>query len=406
MQGYSELYGGEGARSRKGRLAAEFKEQFGEAPAYFFSSPGRAEIVGNHTDHNGGKVLVSAISCDVMAAVSPRSDGNVVIASGAYYPIRFSVHDLSVRERERGRSISLVRGILRYLSGRSYSFGGFSCVTHSNIFRGAGVSSSAAFEVLIAEIVNELYLGGRLPAMDKARAGMYAENDYFGKPCGLLDQAGIALGGLNEIDFSSREPLVTPVPAPEGYRLVLTNTGGSHAKLTNHYADIRREMGEVAAFFHKKYLFELSERDLLEALPELRQKVSDRAVLRAFHFFEENKRVELAARALQEGDTALFFEQVLSSGESSLKYLQNCYIPGDTFEPVVIALKLSEKVLRGGAYRMMGGGFTGTVLAFCPAGGEERYSREMARVFGKENVFVTDLRAEGACALSVSNENH
>lgn len=406
MQGYSELYGGEGARSRKGRLAAEFKEQFGEAPAYFFSSPGRAEIVGNHTDHNGGKVLVSAISCDVMAAVSPRSDGNVVIASGAYYPIRFSVHDLSVRERERGRSISLVRGILRYLSGLGYSFGGFSCVTHSNIFRGAGVSSSAAFEVLIAEIVNELYLGGRLPAMDKARAGMYAENDYFGKPCGLLDQAGIALGGLNEIDFSSREPLVAPVPAPEGYRLVLTNTGGSHAKLTNHYADIRREMGEVAAFFHKKYLFELSERDLLEALPELRQKVSDRAVLRAFHFFEENKRVELAARALQEGDTALFFEQVLSSGESSLKYLQNCFIPGDTFEPVVIALKLSEKVLRGGAYRMMGGGFTGTVLAFCPAGGEERYSREMARVFGKENVFVTDLRAEGACALSVSNENH
>ena len=406
MQGYSELYGGEGARSRKGRLAAEFKEQFGEAPAYFFSSPGRAEIVGNHTDHNGGKVLVSAISCDVMAAVSPRSDGNVVIASGAYYPIRFSVHDLSVRERERGRSISLVRGILRYLFGLGYSFGGFSCVTHSNIFRGAGVSSSAAFEVLIAEIVNELYLGGRLPAMDKARAGMYAENDYFGKPCGLLDQAGIALGGLNEIDFSSREPLVAPVPAPEGYRLVLTNTGGSHAKLTNHYADIRREMGEVAAFFHKKYLFELSERDLLEALPELRQKVSDRAVLRAFHFFEENKRVELAARALQEGDTALFFEQVLSSGESSLKYLQNCYIPGDTFEPVVIALKLSEKVLRGGAYRMMGGGFTGTVLAFCPAGGEERYSREMARVFGKENVFVTDLRAEGACALSVSNENH
>ena len=362
--------------------------------------------MGNHTDHNGGKVLVSAISCDVMAAVSPRSDGNVVIASGAYYPIRFSVHDLSVRERERGRSISLVRGILRYLSGLGYSFGGFSCVTHSNIFRGAGVSSSAAFEVLIAEIVNELYLGGRLPAMDKARAGMYAENDYFGKPCGLLDQAGIALGGLNEIDFSSREPLVAPVPAPEGYRLVLTNTGGSHAKLTNHYADIRREMGEVAAFFHKKYLFELSERDLLEALPELRQKVSDRAVLRAFHFFEENKRVELAARALREGDTALFFEQVLSSGESSLKYLQNCFIPGDTFEPVVIALKLSEKVLRGGAYRMMGGGFTGTVLAFCPAGGEERYSREMARVFGKENVFVTDLRAEGACALSVSNENH
>ena len=254
--------------------------------------------------------------------------------------------------------------------------------------------------MLIAEIVNTLYLGGRLPAIEKARAGMIAENDYFGKPCGLLDQVGIAFGGLNEIDFSPREPFVTPVPAPEGYRLILTNTGGSHAKLTNHYADIRREMGEVAAFFHKKYLFELSERDLLEALPALRQKVSDRAILRAFHFFEENKRVELAARALGEGDTSLFFEQVLSSGESSLKYLQNCYIPGDSYQPVVIALKLSEKLLRSGAYRMMGGGFTGTVLAFCPVGGEERYCREMARVFGRENVFLTDLRAEGATQIS------
>ena len=159
-------------------------------------------------------------------------------------------------------------------------------------------------------------------------------------------------------------------------------------------------MGEVAAFFHKKYLFELSERDLLEALPALRQKVSDRAILRAFHFFEENKRVELAARALGEGDTSLFFEQVLSSGESSLKYLQNCYIPGDSYQPVVIALKLSEKLLRSGAYRMMGGGFTGTVLTFCPVGGEERYCREMARVFGRENVFLTDLRAEGATQIS------
>ena len=399
MQGLQDDHGTE-ALSRKGRLIADFKEQFGEAPAYFFSSPGRAEIVGNHTDHNGGKVLVSAISCDVMAAVSPRTDGNVVIASGAYYPIRLSVHELSVREREKGKSIALVRGVLGYLKGLGLSFGGFSCVTHSNIFRGAGVSSSAAFEVLIAEIVNTLYLGGRLPAIEKARAGMYAENDYFGKPCGLLDQAGIAFGGLNEIDFSPREPFVTPVPAPEGYRLILTNTGGSHAKLTNHYADIRREMGEVAAFFHKKYLFELSERDLLEALPALRGKVSDRAILRAFHFFEENKRVELAARALQEGDTSLFFEQVLSSGESSLKFLQNCYIPGDSYQPVVIALRLSEKLLRSGAYRMMGGGFTGTVLAFCPAGGEERYCREMARVFGRENVFVTDLRAEGATQIS------
>ena len=155
-------------------------------------------------------------------------------------------------------------------------------------------------------------------------------------------------------------------------------------------------MGDFAAFFHKKRLCELEESDLLEALPALRQKVNDRAILRAFHFFEENRRVERAAEALTEGDTALFFDEVTASGESSLKFLQNCYVPGDLSQPVVIALKLTEKLLKGGAYRMMGGGFTGTVLAFCPAGGEERYSREMARVFGKENVFVTDLRASGA----------
>ncbi len=399
MQVYSDTYGDE-ALSRKGRLTADFKEQFGEEPALFVSSPGRAEIVGNHTDHNGGKVLVSSISCDVMAAVSPRSDGNIVIASGAYYPIRLSVHELSVRERERGRSIALVRGVLRYLKDLGLSFGGFSCVTHSTIFRGAGVSSSAAFEVLIAEIIDLLYLEGRLPAMEKARAGMYAENEYFGKPCGLLDQAGVALGGLNMIDFGVRDPVVTSVPAPEGYRLVLTNTGGSHSKLTGLYSDIRREMGEVAAFFKKRFLCELSEEDLVEELPSLRQKVSDRAILRAFHFFEENRRVELAAEALKEGDTALFFEQVQKSGESSLAYLQNCYVPGDTYEPIVIALKLTEKLLKGGAYRMMGGGFTGTVLCFCPVGGEERYCREMARVFGRENVFLTDLRQEGACELT------
>ena len=244
----------------------------------------------------------------------------------------------------------------------------------------AGVAQAVAYLLLFVAIALVLLMVARL--LDK----------FF---------AAIALGGLNAIDFGPREPVVSPVPAPEGYRLVLTNTGGSHSRLTAHYADIRREMGEVAAFFHKQRLCELKESDLLEALPALRQKVNDRAILRAFHFFEENRRVERAAEALTEGDTALFFDEVTGSGESSLKFLQNCYVPGDPSQPVVIALKLTEKLLKGGAYRMMGGGFTGTVLAFCPAGGEERYSREMARVFGKENVFVTDLRASGARETNV-----
>ena len=327
-----DLYGASADKAafsrRIGNLSAEYEKLAGKKPEAFFSSSGRAEICGNHTDHNHGKVLVAAISCDVLAAVGKTDDGTIRVQSAGFPPFALNVNDLAVNKSEYGKSVALVRGVVKGLKDRGYTVGGFTVVSESTIFRGAGVSSSAAFEVLIAEIVNVLYLGGRLPAIEKARAGMLAANDYFGKPCGLLDQAGIAFGGLNEIDFSPREPFVTPVPAPEGYRLILTNTGGSHAKLTAHYADIRREMGEVAAFFHKKYLFELQERDLLEALPALRQKVSDRAILRAFHFFEENKRVELAARALQEGDTSLLFRTGAFKRREQLEVSSKLLYPG------------------------------------------------------------------------------
>lgn len=384
-------------RKRAEELISAFRSQFGGAPKHWFSSPGRAEIVGNHTDHNLGKVLVSAISCDILSACDTRTDGIVEICSEHFSPIRFSVSDLGSREREKGKSVALARGVLAYLSRLGYSFGGFSAVTNSTVFRGAGVSSSAAFEVLVAETVNRLYLGGAVSPLEKARAAQFAENVYFGKPCGLLDQAGIAFGGLNVIDFYGEDPLVERVPFAGGYRIVLTNTGGSHSSLTSHYADITREMGEVAAALGKTYLRELSEEELKESLPRLRKSVSDRAILRAFHFFEENDRVERAAQALRAGDTSKFLEQVQKSGESSLAFLQNCYVPGETFQPIVLALKLSEKLLKDGAYRVMGGGFAGTVLALCKAGEEEAYGRAMARVFGRENVFYTDPREEGAC---------
>ena len=384
---------------RRDRLSAFYRSEYGKGPARWFSSPGRAEIVGNHTDHNMGKVIVSAISCDILCACEKREDDIVEISAEAFNPIRFSVHDLASREREKGKSVGLCRGVLNYIRKLGYSFGGFRASTHSTVFRGAGVSSSAAFEMLIAEIVNCLYLGGRLSPLEKAMAGQYAENVYFGKPSGLLDQAGIAFGGFNLIDFGASAPVVNRIPSPKGYKIVMTNTGGSHAGLVPLYTDIKREMSEVAAFFEKKYLRELTIEDIEENLHRLRRKVTDRAILRAYHFFEENERVQRAAEALSRGDTATFLRQVQKSGESSLGFLQNCYVPQDTYQPVVIAMKMSEHFIKDGAYRMMGGGFTGTILAFCREGTERDYGSIMARVFGRENVHYTDLRTTGACEI-------
>ncbi len=360
----------------------------------WFSAPGRAEIVGNHTDHNCGKVLVSAISCDILAAVLPE-DKCVEIVSEGYRPIRIDLDDLAVREGEKGKSASLLRGVLFYLQ-KMGPVCGFTAYTSSNIFRGAGVSSSAAFCVLIAAIENALAFGGNLTPLAMAQAGQFAENVYFGKPCGLLDQCGVAFGGLNRIDFAdSAAPEITPLPILKGYSAVLTNTGGSHSALTAHYAAIRREMGDVAAFFGKKTLREVTKEEIFDRLPALKQRVSERAILRSIHYFEENDRVDRAAEALKIDNKCDFLAQVQESGESSYKLLQNCFVPGSVTQPVALALKLSEELLKGGAFRMMGGGFTGAVLAFVEEGGEEEYMRGMARVFGKDSVYLTALRGSG-----------
>ena len=395
------IYGIDAEKERRERLSGYFRSEYGKNPGKWFSSPGRAEIVGSHTDHNFGKVLVSAISCDILCAAERREDGIVEISAEAFNPIRFSVHDLASREREKGKSLSLARGVLGYLRKIGCPIGGFSACTHSVIFRGAGVSSSAAFALLVAEIVNVLYLDGKLSPLEKARAAQYAENVYFGKPCGLSDQCAISFGGLSRIDFGPREPAVIRVPAPKGYKLVMTNTGGSHSGLTPLYTDIKREMGQVASFFGKSSLREVSYDELREGINRLRRQVSDRAILRAFHFFEENERVDRAARALAEGDTKTFLSQIWRSGESGLGYLQNCYVPGDIYQPVVLAMKISEHVIRDGACRMMGGGFTGTLLAFVREGEERDYGREMAHIFGRENVYYADLRNNGACEIEV-----
>ena len=391
---------GEAAEAvRLQRLDKLFRARFGRAPRRYFSSPGRIEVVGNHTDHNCGKVLVGAVSCDIAAAVAARADGVVQIAAEGFGLVRVRTDELAPRAEERGKSAALVRGVLRAIADAGYAVGGFSAATHSNIFRGAGLSSSAAFEVLVAEIVNCLYAKGRISALQKARFGQYAENVYFGKPCGLLDQTGIALGGLHTADFAQPDaPQIGRVPWPAGYSVVVINTGGSHAKLTQHYAAIREEMCAVAAYFGCKTLREVSKERVWEEMARLRRATSDRAVLRALHYFDENARVDAAAAALKQGDTAAFLRAVRDSGESSVRFLQNCCVPGKVEQPVLLALRLSERLLKGeGAFRMQGGGFAGTVFAVVPCGQAERYARGMADVFGRQNIFITGIRQAGAC---------
>lgn len=369
-------------------------------PDRVFSSPGRAEILGNHTDHNHGKVLVAAISCDILAAVKKRDDGRIKISSDGFAPFELNADDTGAKECERGTSKALTRGVAAAIKSKGFVIGGFTAYLSSDVFRGAGVSSSAAYEVLIAEIFNRLYLDGALNAIDKAVISQYAENVYFGKPCGLLDQSGIALGGLSSLDFRvPTSPGHETLAMPDGYTLVITNTGGDHASLTSHYAAIREEMESVAAYFGKSVLREVDENDFYAHIGSVAEKTSGRAVLRAMHFYDENKRVDKAVAALKNNDTAEFLKAVNESGLSSLIRLQNCAVPGDTSQRVVLGIELSREIISNGAVRVHGGGFAGSILAIVADEEVPSYETKMCEVFGKENVFIASVRSVGTSEM-------
>ncbi len=381
-------------------LKRVFKENEKIEPTHVFSSSGRAEILGNHTDHNHGLVMVASISCDVIAAVAKRDDGIVKICSEGYSPVEIDATDLQVKESEYGKSDALARGVTKAIVDRGFKVNGFTAYTTSNIFKGAGVSSSAAFEVLVAEIYNTLYLDGALSDVDRAVISQYAENVYFGKPCGLLDQSGISIGSLVKLDFNKpTEPKITKLQAPKGYTLVLTNTGGNHASLTEHYAAIRREMEEVASFFGKKVLRDVPRTDFNKMLPTLKRRFSGRAILRALHFYQENERVILAEKALLNGDTKAFLKAVSDSGTSSLTLLQNCYVPGDIKQPVVLGIELSKAFIKDGAVRVHGGGFAGSILAFVSDNEVRPYVQFMKKLFGDNNVFEASIRGVGTTLI-------
>ncbi len=381
-------------------LKGVFLENEKVEPTHVFSSSGRAEILGNHTDHNHGLVMVASISCDVVAAVRKRDDNIVKICSEGYPPVEIDITDLEVKQSELGRSDALARGVTKAIVDRGFKVNGFTAYTTSNIFKGAGVSSSAAFEVLVAEIYNTLYLNGALSDVDRAVISQFAENVYFGKPCGLLDQSGISIGSLVKLDFNKpTEPKINKLQAPKGYTLVITNTGGNHASLTEHYAAIRREMEEVASFFGKKVLRDVPKSDFNKMLPTLKRRFSGRAILRALHFYQENERVLTAEKALLHGDTKTFLKAVNDSGTSSLTLLQNCYVPGDIKQPVVLGIELSKDFIKDGAVRVHGGGFAGSILAFVNDSEVKSYVQFMKKLFGDSNVFEASVRSIGTTLI-------
>ncbi len=367
------------------------------------SAPGRTEIGGNHTDHNRGRVLAAAINLDTLSAVSARDDMMVEIHSDGYPAIKVDLGSLDVVEKEKGKTHALVRGVAARMAELGYKIGGFNAAVTSNVMSGSGLSSSAAFEVMTCAIFDALYNGFTIDYKTRAKISQYAENVYFGKPSGLLDQMASSAGGLVTVDFKHDDPDVRPMHfdfAKYGYSLVVVATGGNHADLTDDYAAIPAEMKKVAALFNEPYLRRVRPEEFYQALPTLRGKVSDRALLRAMHFFEEDERVVRQVAALDRNDLFAFLWEIICSGRSSYMYLQNVYAnPKD--QSLSLALAMAEHMMldKDGAWRVHGGGFAGTTLNFVPDKLLNQFIETMEGTFGEHCCNVLDIRPEGAAVL-------
>ncbi len=391
---YPDLYGNEYDEKEMDRrfedLLKRHEELFGKKDAAIFSAAGRTEIAGNHTDHNLGKVIGGTINLDTIGAVSKRSDSKVIINSEGFPVVEVDISDLEPKEAEKNDTAALVRGIAEGFRRRGLTIGGWEANTTTRVLGGSGLSSSAAIEVLIAEIFNNFYNEDVLEPIELAKIGQFAENVYYGKPSGLLDQACCAQGGIVGIDFKDSEnPVLTPLDvdfSSYGYTMIITNTHGSHADLTGEYAAVPPEMREIAAFYGKKNLREVEFSDFLRDMAEIRKKVqNDRALLRAYHFFTENKRVDLMLQELRDGDIDTFLYLVEESGNSSFRFLQNVYPSSSPAnQGLSLAIALSDEILRGdGASRVHGGGFAGTIQAYVPDNLIDRYISGMEGLFGK-----------------------
>ena len=394
-------------RQRYAAVIDSFISLFGaERIGGLFSAPGRSEIGGNHTDHNHGRVLAAGIDLDAIAVASKNTENIVRVKSEGYRMDVIDLSDLSIQEKETSHSASLVRGVCARFQQLGYRIGGFDATTASRVLSGSGLSSSAAFEVLLGTMLNYLFNDGKIDPVEIAQIAQYAENVYFGKPCGLLDQMASAVSGFVMIDFKDpSSPVIEKVDfdfASCGHSLCIVDTGGNHSDLTDEYAAVRREMEAVAAEFQKPVLREVAEADFLREIPTLRNRVGDRAILRAMHFYEENQRVLREVEALRSGDFEAFKQNVIESGQSSFMYNQNVFTPRlPNEQPVALALQLTERMLRGkGAWRVHGGGFAGTIQAFVPNDCLEAYRAEMERIFGVNSCYVLSIRPVGGVQIA------
>ena len=406
---FREIYADEAApayhRGRYSRLIDTFVKKFGESDVSIFSAPGRTEVGGNHTDHQHGVVLAASVNVDVVAVVRPETEPVIRIQSGSYPMMTIDLGKLDPDPSEEGTSTALVRGVAASLKAMGYEIGGFSAVMTSDVLGGSGLSSSAAFEVTVGTILAGLYNEMKVDMVKIAIASQDAECRYFGKPCGLMDQMACAVGGLIYIDFNDpANPQYKKVAvdfAKHGHKLCIVDTKGSHASLTAEYAAVPADMRAVANALGKEYLRDVDESEFYRALPKLREKLDDRKILRAFHFFEEEKRVAGQVDALQTGDFDSFLALIKASGDSSDKYLQNVFPASDVaHQGLSVGLAISERVLKDkGASRVHGGGFAGTIQAFVPDELTEEYKMVIDHLFGDGSCHVMQIRPVGGICV-------
>ena len=405
---FCEIYGSAALETQKARYlhaVEEFEKLYGaDREAALYSVAGRSELSGNHTDHNHGCVIAASIDLDIIAVASP-SAGSVIRVKSEGFPedvVDFGVYNAPNPARYE-KSDSLIAGMVAGFRKEGLAVGGFDAYTTSNVLKGSGISSSAAFEDMIGNILNYVYNDGKVSNVEIAKLAQYAENRFFGKPCGLMDQMACAVGGIIAIDF--RDPSAPVIEQTDfdlsaaGYNLCIVNTGGNHADLTGDYASVPAEMKSVAAYFGTEVLRDTDENAVLAAIPALREKVGDRAILRALHFFAENRRVAAQKAALKAGDLDTFLANVIASGRSSFCYLQNVYTTKNVSEQgLSLALCLAERVLSGkrAAWRVHGGGFAGTIQAFVPTEDVAEFRAVMDAAFGEGRCMVLRVRPEGA----------
>ena len=404
---FLKLYGGtEIPRERFAAAVDEYLKIYGDSDDLrLFSAPGRTEIGGNHTDHQHGCVLAASVDLDVIAVVGRNDENTARIKSAGYNMDEIDLSSLSKRDAERGRAAALIRGVLYKFAEAGYTLGGFNAYTTSNVLKGSGLSSSAAFEVLVSNIVNGLFCGGAVDSVSIAKYSQYAEREFFGKPCGLLDQMASSVGGFTYADFHDpQDPKIEQVSLDVrefGYTLCVVDTGGNHANLTADYAAITEECREISRALGVDFLRDADEQKFYANMADFRKKFGDRAVLRAFHFFNEQKRVELQRKALKERDFEKFLYYVNESGESSYKYLQNLYSNSNVSEQgLSLAIALTKQFLKGkGACRVHGGGFAGTVQCYIPNDMFQSYKQNIEYVFGKGACVPLLVRPVGGCEI-------